>query len=42
MERVKLPNVIEGDSYFTALDNINLPINYIKKEIGRLKKGIDE
>ena len=37
-----MPKLLEGDSYFTALDNINLPIAYLKKEIIKLNKSLSE
>lgn len=41
-DRVQLPALQEGDSYFTVLDNINLPIEYLKGEIIKATKGLTE
>ena len=40
--RVYLPVLNETDSFFAVLDNINLPISYIKTEIDKVSEGIKE
>ena len=40
--RVYLPVLNEADSFFTVLDNVNLPIAYIKAEIEKASEGLKE
>ena len=37
-----LPVLVEGDSFFTLLDNIHLPIVYIEEEIKKAKGKLKE